>query len=392
MINREIGIKGYRMIGVESISSQRSEVHVSPKEAPERCPCCGGDRLHSKGRYKRRASHLDLMSSRCDLVVHTRRWQCLDCRRSFVPAPPGIRPWRRSTEKLRHKLYRDHEDGIDLKTLSSRSPLSAATAGRIFRQWTERLANERSDLHCPSILGIDEHTLHRKSRFVTTFCDLRNNRVFDLAEGKSEEELAPFLRSLKGRERVQVVCIDLSSSYRKLVRRWFPKARIVADRFHVVRVLGLHFNNLCRSIAPEITAHSGLLAAIRTKPQKLSQKQLLRLQELFRKYPALEPLYLKKWQIHSLLCRKRCSAPKCRTNARELNEHIQQLQKQGFPDMATLAKTLTRWIEPIARTWRYTKNNAITEGFHRKMKLIQRRAYGFRSFQNYRLRVLATCT
>ncbi|WP_457589504.1 transposase, partial [Legionella pneumophila] len=26
--------------------------------------------------------------------------------------------------------------------------------------------------------------------------------------------------------------------------------------------------------------------------------------------------------------------------------------------------------------------NGITEGFHRKMKLIQRRAYGFRNFEN----------
>lgn len=37
--------------------------------------------------------------------------------------------------------------------------------------------------------------------------------------------------------------------------------------------------------------------------------------------------------------------------------------------------------------WRFTKSNDITEGFHRKMKLIQRRAYGFRNFENYRTRV-----
>ena len=36
-------------------------------------------------------------------------------------------------------------------------------------------------------------------------------------------------------------------------------------------------------------------------------------------------------------------------------------------------------------------NNGITEGFHRKMKLIQRRAYGYRNFENYRLRVLVEC-
>ena len=40
---------------------------------------------------------------------------------------------------------------------------------------------------------------------------------------------------------------------------------------------------------------------------------------------------------------------------------------------------------------RFTKNNGITEGFHRKMKLIQRRAYGYRNFKNYRLRVLVEC-
>ena len=45
----------------------------------------------------------------------------------------------------------------------------------------------------------------------------------------------------------------------------------------------------------------------------------------------------------------------------------------------------------IARMWRFTKNNSITECFHRKMKLIQRMAYGYRNFQNYRLRVLVLC-
>jgi hypothetical protein len=41
----------------------------------------------------------------------------------------------------------------------------------------------------------------------------------------------------------------------------------------------------------------------------------------------------------------------------------------------------------IACMWRFTKNNGITEGFHTKMELIQRRAYGFKNFTNYRLRV-----
>jgi transposase len=41
--------------------------------------------------------------------------------------------------------------------------------------------------------------------------------------------------------------------------------------------------------------------------------------------------------------------------------------------------------------WRFTKTNSITEGLHNKMELISRRAFGFRNFKNYRLRVKALC-
>jgi transposase len=57
----------------------------------------------------------------------------------------------------------------------------------------------------------------------------------------------------------------------------------------------------------------------------------------------------------------------------------------------TLANTLTSWLEPIVRMWRTSKSNGVTEGFHTKMEMMSRRAYGFRNFENYRLRVLAHC-
>ena len=42
--------------------------------------------------------------------------------------------------------------------------------------------------------------------------------------------------------------------------------------------------------------------------------------------------------------------------------------------------------------WRFTRNNGITEGFHTKMEVLQRQAYGFRNFSNYRLRVGVMCS
>jgi len=59
--------------------------------------------------------------------------------------------------------------------------------------------------------------------------------------------------------------------------------------------------------------------------------------------------------------------------------------------MVTLGKTLDLWRSEVVRMFRFTKNNGITEGFHNKMEMISRRAYGFRNFENYRLRVRALC-
>jgi transposase len=70
---------------------------------------------------------------------------------------------------------------------------------------------------------------------------------------------------------------------------------------------------------------------------------------------------------------------------------IDQLKSSRFPALVQLGKTLWSWREEIARMLRFTKTNAITEGFHTKMEMISRRAYGFKNFENYRLRVGVLC-
>jgi transposase len=269
--------------------------------------------------------------------------------------------------------------------------LGSATVERIYHQFTRRKASERLSLLCPQILGIDEHTLHKGCRFATTFCDLKNHRVFDVVEGKSAASLESFLLSLRGREKVRVVCIDLSSAYRALIRRYFPNAKIVADRFHVIRIVQHHFLELFRQIAPEIKKQRGFLAALRKRPDRLTPSQRERLHGLFASHPALRPIYDQMQRLGSVLRQRHQTARQCRRLAPRLLKLTAQLRQSGFAPLAALARTLSSWAEEIACMWRFTKNNGITEGFHRKMKLIQRRAYGFKNFNNYRLRVIAQC-
>jgi transposase len=69
----------------------------------------------------------------------------------------------------------------------------------------------------------------------------------------------------------------------------------------------------------------------------------------------------------------------------------QQLKEATYASPVSLGETLEAWQDEIARMWRFSRNNGITEGFHTKMEMISRRAFGFKNFDNYRLRVRACC-
>jgi transposase len=326
-----------------------------------------------------------------EVIITCRRYRCWDCAVSFVQPLPGLLPGRRSTEPLRQVIYERHHDGIPASVLARREDLGHATVGRIYSQFTERKAKERLSLDCPPVLGIDEHTLHKGQRFATTFCDLKRHRVFDISPGRSEAELADFLQTLRGREKVKVVCIDLSNTYRSMIRRWFPNAAIVADRFHAVRLAGLHLMRVARQLCPELGWNRSWLGVLRMRSDRLDPEQRQRLKRLFQLHPPLEAVYAMKEKLCHLLCLKHLTKQSCRQRIPQLLQAIATLRQSGFEPALTLAKSLSEWIEEIIRMWRFTRNNGITEGFHRKMKLIQRRAYGFRSFENYRLRVIAQC-
>jgi len=70
---------------------------------------------------------------------------------------------------------------------------------------------------------------------------------------------------------------------------------------------------------------------------------------------------------------------------------LSDLDQSGFASLIQLGSTLRNWAEQIVAMWRFTKNNGITEGFHNKMETISRQAFGFRNFENYRLRVKVLC-
>jgi transposase len=285
-----------------------------------------------------------------------------------------------------------HHLGFSKDACAQLFSISHSKVERCYRYIYGKEIKERSNKRCPRVLGIDEHFLNRKIGYVTTMVDLKSRRVFNLLPGRSEASLDAHLRRLKGRERVQVVVMDLSSTYRSIVKKYFPNAVIVADRFHVVRLINQGLMELWKSFDEKGRKHRGLMSLMRRHRFNLSVEQAQNLERYFKEFPALGICYHKLKDLKELMLPKGMSQRSVRHDLiPKILSIIDEFRNVAFAPLQRLARTLESWLEPICRMWRFSRTNSTTEGLHNKMELIQRRAYGFHSFENYRIRVLALC-
>jgi transposase len=304
---------------------------------------------------------------------------------------PGVQPFQRSSESFQEMVFQQHLDGINRRCLGRRKGIGAATVQRYFLRRLQRRARQDHAPVCPQVLGIDEHFFTRKQGYATTFCDLKNHRIYDVTLGRSETALESYFLHLKGKEKVRIVCMDLAAVYRSLVRKYFPQAVIVADRFHVIRLVNHHFLACWREIDPVGSKNRGLISLMRRHRHNLKPEQKLKLGAYLAERPALEVIYRFKQKLCYLLLKKHKTRNQCEKLIPRWLRTIHELRQSGLTQLVTLGETLHAWSEEIARMWRFTRSNGITEGFHNKMETITRQAYGFRNFENYRQRVQVLC-
>ena len=380
-----LGLPDFRIEAVEGGESVTFRVRYVGTVA---CPHCQGTDLRIKDTKQREFRHtlLGLRPSVLKLKAH--KYECRGCRRYFNQRFPGIGKWRRSTEPYRRQIFSLHRDGISQKTLADRHGLGSSTVWRWFQEMTDVKLRERQDEPCPRILGIDEHFFSRKDGFATTFCDLGKRRIFDVTLGRSEKALEPFLSQLVGKDQVRVICMDLSTTYRSIARKHFPKALIVADRFHVIRLVGQRFLETAR---PQGTLQPRPPLPGAPSPQEPEAGSVAAPAGLSQGESAIEAVYGFWQKLGRLLRLKHLTARRCRRLIPFFLKALRELRSSGFAPLRLLGETLTSWQDEIVRMWRFTKNNGITEGFHNKMEMISRRAFGYRNFQNYRVRVRLDC-
>lgn len=385
-----IGMPYYEIIGV---FEEGSEVRILARyNGPKLCAGCGSPNLRNKGVVRRKVRHVSWVHQKVWLDLTGHRWQCRDCGIQFRERFAGVLKGQQSSEAFRRKVFEDHWDGINRSRVAKREGISPATVERHCEHFLARLAAERSGAPCPRILGIDEHFFSRKHGYATTFCDLKHHSVYDVVPGRSEASLESYLNRLPGKDEVEVVCMDLSPTYRAIVRKHLPNARIVADRFHVIRLINHHFLACWKDIDSVGAKNRGLLSLMRRHRHNLKLEQVARLAAYLLQHPAMDAIYRFKQRLCYLLLNKHKSRKQCVKLVPRLLRAIAELRQSKLAALVTLGETLQSWSAEIAAMWRFTRNNGITEGFHTKMEVLQRQAYGFRNFESYRLRVKVLCS
>jgi len=332
------------------------------------------------------------------LVIKKRRFKCanIDCGKVFTEPVGGISKGFRSTQRFRSFIRELASKYMSLKEVRKKVNCSSSTIYKAFYEQIE-LELRKSQNPWPSTIGIDEHSFNRNSKekkreFVTVFVDYNNKRLKEVALGKSIGDLLDSnIKTIPGRENVKNVIVDLSPTFRSFATEYFPNAKLIADRFHVVKLMHPLLNSLRRETVEmyQLNKNRGnpvnkLIYKYHRKLRYHQKKVINRFLELNEDLKELYWFQQRLYAIYNIRGIKHAR--------RRLYKLLDDMAYSKNKKILSYRNTLRKWAQEILNYFKRNRlNNGRTEGYNCKAKLIQRCAYGFRSFTNYRLKLLYHC-
>ncbi|MCA1709130.1 MAG: ISL3 family transposase, partial [Actinobacteria bacterium] len=380
------------------------EVSVRSTRRPA-CHHCGSIAVTGHGRNQRRIRDRSCRYP-CVLVWSQRRMKCDDCGRTFRERHPEVAGRRAVTERFRRRLFER----------ACNEPFTDVAAGesvscyRVLEAFEHHCVDvDRGPVEPPRVLAIDESAFKKRFMFHTVFSDPERGYVFDLVEGRHKGAVFGGLMKLEPQvsAAIETVVMDLHWPFRQAVEEFLPDARIVADKFHVLRSVDtaaakvrIRFarrttrrrtgrdGGVCRQHNPAFDP--GMQRAKWTfmkRAGKLSDKEKAWLDELFEVWP---PEVVAAWWLKEEFAAI-YEAPDRAEAERRLEIWIDHIIEADLSEFTNLWRSLQWWTEPILAYFEDRVTNAFAEGITNKIKVMKRRSYGFRDPVRYRHKVLLTC-
>jgi transposase len=208
-------------------------IEASVIEAPDVCLSCGSTKLpYHFGRRDRQ--FFDLPIRMRPVLIHAirHRYRCRDCSATFLDALPGMDERYEATERLIRCLQVQALDPTQtFVRLAHQLGISEAYVRKVALASIEQMERDYV-IQTPRYLGIDEIVLDRPWCVLT---DLEGHCLLDVLAKREMSTVKKWLGELPNASCVEVVVMDHWNPYRLSVREILPQAKIVVDKYHVVR-------------------------------------------------------------------------------------------------------------------------------------------------------------
>jgi len=242
-------------------------------------------------------------------------------------------------------------------------------------------------------IAIDEIYNGKKQKYLTIVLNLETGAVVFVGKGKGADALCPFWKKLGRRKKhVMSVAIDMSAAYTKAVSENLPKATLVYDRFHVIKLYNEKLSDLRRQMFNE-TKEADIRSLLKgTRWLLLKNEENLndekgerdRLERALQSNrPLMIAYYLKEELRRIWECVDR--------NAGEvaLDKWLLTAESSEVGMLTKFAKTLRTHRAGVLNYYEYRITTGALEGTNAKIRVMQRKAYGFRDEEYLKLKIYA---
>lgn len=215
--------------------------------------------------------------------------------------------------------------------------------------------------------------------------------VLDLLADRSKESLENWLkqRGAAWCAQVETCCADMWDAYHIVAKTLLPQAQRVVDRFHVMKNLNDAVTKARRTIqreadeATQAVLKGGRWLLVKNR-ENLTAEEIERLTQMLTISPELKTCYELKEAFRTWFA----ESPNRETAADKLCEWQAQAKATGLRSLQAFVRTLDNWRENILNYFNGRHSNGFAEGVNLKIKMLNRRGFGYRNFEHFRLHVL----
>src|SRR3954462_14299253 len=363
------------------------------RQEPETCRCsaCGSPEVQSRGQVERRFRAVPIGRRATFVVLPIPRVFCQACgvvRQVKVPFADPRRSYTKSFERYALELGRR----MTIRDVAVHLDVSWDVIKDIQKRDLSRRFAKPKLKHLRHI-AIDEIAVAKGHRYLTVVMDLQSGAVVFVGDGKGAKALLPFWKRLRGsKAKVQAVAMDMSPAYREAVSTHLPGAKIVFDRFHVMKLFNEKLSDLRRALHREATdvlqkkvlkgTRWLLLKAAENLDEEKDEKA--RLKEALALNHSLAVAYYLKEDL-----RQFWEQPGKKFGTLFLDGWIKRAEASGIKMLQQMAKTLAAHRSGLLSYYDVMITSGPMEGTNNKIKTMKRQAYGFRDKEFFKLKILA---